>query len=222
MTTKINRVLFDYDGTLIIHDAENEARRVANILGLDEEQITEFKKRLSIFFTNYFTATNRKMTYDLYLRNIRKVIKPEEFGVTAEMFDDAIVENSKFTTTLANNAKETLEYLRDKGYQLCLFTNGFYNGQVASMKHKGIYDYFEKIYAWDDFYAKPDVRAFFRVLAGTEPEYNVMIGDSLKADIEPAKKLGIHTVGINMPNLDEVLIKPDWVITDLAELQVIL
>lgn len=222
MNTKIDRVLFDYDGTLIIHDAENEARRVADILSIDEEQIPEFKKRLSIFFTNYFTATNRKMTYSLYLRNIQKVIKPQDFGVTAEIFDAAIVENSKSTTTLASNAIETLEYLADKGYQLCLFTNGFYNGQVASMKHKGIYEYFEKIYAWDDFYTKPDVRAFFRALGGTAPEHNFMVGDSLRADIEPAKKLGIHTVGINMPVLDEVFIKPDWVITDLAELKNIL
>ena len=222
MNTKINRILFDYDGTLVIHDAENEAIRVATMLGLDEEQIPEFKRRLNLFFTNYFTATNRKMTYDLYLRNVRRVIFPEKFGTTAELFDAAITENSKLTTTLASNAKDTLEYLADKGYQLCLFTNGFYTGQVESMKHKGIYDYFEKIYAWDNFYAKPDKRAFLRALAGTEPEHNVMIGDSLRADIEPAKSLGIYTVGINMPDTTECYIQPDYVINNLAELRSVL
>ena len=222
MNTKINRVLFDYDGTLIIHDKENEAKQVAAILGLSLEQLPEFEKRLGLFFENYFTVTNRKMTYDLYLRNIRKVINPEEFGTTARQLDEAIGEKCKSTTSLAPNANEVLEYLAAKGYQLCLFTNGFYKGQVESMKLKGIYDYFEKIYAWDNFYAKPDRRAFIRALAGTEPENNVMIGDSLRADIEPAKSLGIYTVGINMPVSSEFYVKPDLVITDLVELKNIL
>lgn len=222
MNTKIDRVLFDYDGTLIIHDAENEAMQVASILGLGREQIGEFKIRLADFFQNYFTVNNRKMTKKLYLDNIQRVINPEMFGVTVKAVDEAIVEKSKYTTTLANNAKEVLEYLTERGYQLCVFTNGFYHGQTENMKYKGIYEYFEKIYTWDDFYTKPDIRAFYRALARTAPERNVMVGDSLRADIIPAKELGMYTVGINMPVLDEVLIKPDWVITDLVELKNIL
>ena len=223
MTTNINRVLFDYDGTLIIHDAENEGRRVVNMLGAGEEQINEFEKRLSIFFAHYFSVTNRKMTYELYLANLEKVINPMElFGVSVVALDEAMKENCKQTTTLANNAKETLEYLVGKGYQLCVLTNGFYSDQVDDMKRKGIFEYFEKVYAWDNFYTKPDRRAFIRALAGTEPVHNVMIGDSLRADIEPAKKMGIYTVGINMPNLAEVYMSPDTVITDLSEIKTIL
>lgn len=223
MTTKIDRVLFDYDGTLIIHDKENEGKQVGSLLGLKEEQMPEFERRLGIFFEKCYSLNNRKMTRAIYLMNMENVIRPSrDFGVTVKQLYDAIMENSKKTTMLANNAISTLEHLVSKGYQLCLFTNGFYDEQIESMKYKGIYEYFEKVYAWDGFYTKPDKRAFFRALAGTNPENNVMIGDSLSADIAPAKEFGMYTVGINISRFGDSNIHPDVVITDLSELKVIL
>lgn len=223
MITTINRILFDYDGTLIIHDKENEGRQVAKLLGIHEDQIPEFEGRLAVYFEKYYVVNDCKMTYDIYLRNLDAAIWPYEvFGVTARQLDEAIRENSKVSTKLASNAEETLEYLASKGYQICLFTNGFYDAQTDNMKYKGIFEYFDKIYAWDDFYTKPDRRAFIRALSGTNPKHNVMIGDSLTADIAPAKAMGIYSVGINVGNAHESAIKPDLLISDLSELRTIL
>lgn len=222
MNTKFGRILFDYDGTLIIHDKENEGKQVAKLLNLGEWQTLEFEKRLRDYFTYHYVIHNRKITYDLHYANLQRVFRPEELGTTVKDINDAITENSIVTTTLANNAKQTLEYLVDKGYQLCVFTNGFYAGQVANMKHKGIYEYFEKVYAWDGFYAKPDERAYYKALANTDPKRNVMIGDTLATDIIPAKKLGIYTVGINLENQDITQGAPDVIISDLSELRQIL
>ena len=223
MITTVNRILFDYDGTLIIHDKENEGRKIASMLGIPEKKLPEFNRRLDIYFRKYYALDNSKMTYGIYLSNIDKAIRPYElFGVTAKQFDEAMVENAKHTTRLAANAIETLEYLVAKGYQLCILTNGFYVTQTESMKHKGIFEYFEKIYTWDDFYTKPDRRAFLRALAGTNPKHNVMVGDSLRADIEPAKELGIYSVAINVGDLSKSSIMPDVQITDLSELRNIL
>jgi len=222
VNTKFSRILFDYDGTLIIHDKENEARQVANLLNFDEWQTQEFEKRLKDYLENHFVIHNRKITYDLHHANLQKVFRPEEFGVTVEQIDEAINQNSIFSTKLANNAIETLEYLAQQGYQLCVFTNGFYAVQVANMKRKGIFEYFEKVYAWDGFYAKPDERAYFRALGKTEPTRNVMIGDTITTDIIPAKKLGMYTIGINLDNQRLTRVCPDKVITDLSELRQIL
>lgn len=218
MNTRFSRILFDYDGTLIIHDKLNEGRQVGSLLGLNEEKMIEFEKRLKDFFENHFTVKKRKITYDVHYQNIDRFIRPNDFGITAKQLDDAITQNSKISTSLASNAEAVLEYLKQRGYELCVFTNGFYKGQIENMKYKGIYDYFEKIYAWDDFYPKPDLRAFYRALAKTDPKYNVMIGDTLEADIVPAKKLGIYTVGINLESKSMSIINPDAVISDLADL----
>ena len=223
MITTINRILFDYDGTLIIHDKENEGRKIASMLDIPEKKLPEFNRRLDLFFRKYYVLDDCKMTYEIYLSNIDKAIRPYDlFGVTAKQFDEAMRENAKYTTQLAPNAKETLEYLVDRGYQLCLLTNGFYDSQTESMKYKGIFEYFEKIYAWDDVYTKPNRKAFLRALAGTEPKHNVMVGDSLRADIQPAKALGIYSVAINAGDLSNSSIVPDMQITDLSELKNIL
>lgn len=222
MNTRFSRILFDYDGTLIIHDKENEGRQVAKLLGLDEWQAIEFEKRLRDYLENHFVLHNVKITRQAYYKNLQKVFRPEEIGSTVKDIIEAISANSIASTKLADNAKETLDYLATRGYQLCVFTNGFYKGQVANMKSKGIYEYFEKVYAWDDFYAKPDERAYYRALAKTDPAQNVMIGDSIFTDIMPAKKLGIYTIGINLEGIDTTQIMPDATITNLSELRQIL
>lgn len=226
MTTKFNRILFDYDGTLIIHDADKQGVRIAEILDIDYELIPEFNNRLKVFFESpevrkYYVG--RKMTYELYYNIMEIVVGPlDKFGITAKQLDEAITEKSVNYARLAPNAIESLEYLKNKGYEICLFTNGFLKCQAGGMKKYGIYDYFERIYAWDGFYAKPDVRALRRALDGTEPIRNVMVGDDLISDIETAKKCGVYTIGINMRKVQGVKTRPDVIITDLADLKKIL
>jgi len=222
VNTRFNRILFDYDGTLIIHDKENEGRQVSKLLGLNEWQTVEFEKRLRDYLENHFVLHGVKITKRAHYENLQNVFRPEEIGTTVKAIDDAITENSIVSTKLANNAKVTLEYLASRGYQLCVFTNGFYSGQVANMKYKGIYDYFEKIYAWDDFYAKPDKRAYQRALEKTAPSDNVMIGDTFATDILPAHEAGIYTIGINFDRKDLAPGLPDVIISDLSELMNIL
>ena len=223
VNTKFSRILFDYDGTLIIHDKANEGEQIATILGLPKWQVAEFEARLTKYFSSGYTIYGKKVTYDHHYGNLERQMGPlEEFGITAKQLDDAITEKSIRCARLAQGAKETLEYLASKGYQLCLFTNGFYKGQVENMKYKGIYEYFEKVYAWDNFYAKPDKRAFMRALGNTSAMNTVMIGDSLHADIIPAKQMGIYTVGINLGTQDLTEDRPDKVISNLSELRQIL
>ena len=218
MNTKFSRILFDYDGTLIIHDKENEGKQIAKLLGLNEWQTIEFEKRLKDYLENHFVLHNVKITRKAYYANLQNVFRPEEIGSTVKAIDEAINEKSIVSTKLANNAIETLEYLAERGYELCVFTNGFYRVQVGNMMHKDIYKYFNRIFAWDDFYAKPDERAFCRALARTDPSQNVMIGDTMATDIIPAKKMGIYTIGINLENQTVTSGCPDRVITDLSEL----
>lgn len=225
MTTKFNRILFDYDGTLIVHDKENEGKLIGQMLNLPEEQIEEFVKRIDHFFGTAYGKryyANKKMTYKLYYSIMNIMMKPWDFGLTVEAIDAAINEKSKYDSVIEPTAKSTLEYLSKKGYQLCVFTNGFLYPQTDNMKYKGIYEYFDRIYAWDDQYAKPDIRAFERALAGTDPQNNIMIGDSLTSDILPAKSLGIYTIGINTSSNSSVDIKPDKCIKTLSQLKRIL
>lgn len=225
MTTKFNRILFDYDGTLILHDKENEGRQIAEILNISEDKIPEFSRRLKCYFGTPFGRTcykNKKMNYTLHNDILDIVIDPTEFGITVKELDEAINNKSIYGSALEPTAIETLEYLTEKGYQLCVFTNGFLAPQVENMKYKGIYKYFERVYAWDDYYAKPDKRALIRALDRTNPDKNIMVGDSLSNDIAPAKKLGVYTVGINIGEYKHQRELPDKIINTLSELKTFL
>ena len=59
-------------------------------------------------------------------------------------------------------------------------------------------------------------------MGGTDPQNNIMVGDSLTNDIAPAKALGIYTVGINTSQNEHEGVIPDMVIETLSELKTIL
>jgi FMN phosphatase YigB (HAD superfamily) len=210
MSTKFKRVLFDYDGTILIHKSEEQGKLIASDLGLNEEQSEVFAHQLDYFFHNqkYFYI-NKKVTYGLYLTAmVHYVPCILEYGLDPEQVDIAICENNKVHSELAEGVKDTLEYLMDKGYKLCLVTNGFMKQQVDNMKHNGIFDYFECIYTWDNAYAKPDKRFIERVIAGTKPEENVLVGNDLISDIAMANKAGVFSIGFNLTNVPGLDVKP--------------
>ena len=224
MCTKFKRVLFDYDGTILIHKSEEQGKSIAEDLNLTGEQIDVFAKQLDNFFHNQkFFYNNKKVTYVTYLMAMVHYMPCIlDFGLDPEEVDQAICENNKKQSELAPGVRETLTYLRDKGYTLCLVTNGFMKQQVENMIFNGIYDYFERIYTWDNTYAKPDKRFMERVLMDSKPEDNVYVGNDLISDIAMAQRAGVFTVGFNIIPVPGLRVKPDVEIATFDTLMKIL
>lgn len=225
MSIKFKRILFDYDGTILIHKNEEQGERIAKVLGLDENQTKIFSVQLADFFANQkYYYKGKKVTYELYYRAFAHYVPCiHDFGLTAERVDDAINYNNLTHSVLADGAKQTLEYLKERGYMICLMTNGFAREQIANMKYNKIYDYFDRIYTWDNCYAKPDLRFMYRVLDGTNPKDNVVIGNDVVSDIMMAKNAGVFTIGFNLTTPNEVeAVKPDVEIVSFSTLMKIL
>ena len=221
---KFRRIVFDFDGTLIIHDKKEEAIQIARILNIKEELIPEFKRRLDSFFlseTYKEVFFNRRVTEELYLRMIDTLINPTiSFNVTNLMVYEAMCKKAMFFSVLPDSIKDLLNYLYEKGYELCVLTNGFYKPQYEILKYTGLNNYFNRFYAWDNFYAKPDKRAFYRTVGSLEPREVIMIGDDLLNDIKPAKEIGMYTIGYKVKDNEKV--KPDLIISSYKELLTIL
>ena len=226
MNTRLNRILFDFDGTLILHNKQNEGMEIATLLDIPIELQPEFSRRLQNFFSSsqnkkYFSRY--RVTYELYLEALEGIMGPlTDFNVSPKQVVEAIDTKAKYYSILATGAVETLEYLKGKGYTMAVFTNGFYDMQMDILKYKGLDQYFYKLFAWDNFWAKPHKRAFERALDGTDPIYNVMIGDDPLNDIKPAKELGMLTVGINFRVKTTEKTKPQRMINKLTDLMKIL
>lgn len=110
-----------------------------------------------------------------------------------------------------------------KKYDLYIASNGELEIQKHKLKRAGLMQYFKDLYISDEIgYLKPDHRFFETMLAraGCEPESALMIGDSIKADIEGAAAAGMDTCLIDYHKADRSSLEgaPTFIIDTLPEL----
>ncbi len=214
----INRVIFDLDNTLIKHHFEREHVLIAKHIGL--EGSTEFEKQLDNMFSNNLNyLKNIKVTKEYFCHVIEELMPIlKKVGKTGEELLDII--DKYHSGTLMEGADELLEYLHESGYQIVAFTNWFGDYQFKILKKLGIDKYFERMYSWDDYYAKPHHQAMIRALGGTEPCKNVMIGDDVRGDVILPKSCGIKAIGFNVNySVYKKDIKADADVTHLLDIK---
>jgi putative hydrolase of the HAD superfamily len=119
---------------------------------------------------------------------------------------------------------EILSYLKNKGYQLHLITNGFDITQKSKLEHSQLTDFFVEVITSEASQAlKPSKEIFDYAISkcGTCCEESIMIGDNLDADIQGGINAGMDTIFVNHLNI-EPHIKPTYTIHHLKELEQIL
>jgi len=192
----VTRVIFDLDNTLIKHDFEKLNDTLANRFEVEDRET--FKKQFSCMLLGHSAFLKKRIvTYDYFtklIENMMPILKSLKINGA-----DILEANDRYHTgSLMEGAEEILEYLCGKGYQIVAATNWFYQYQLNILNKLGISDYFERIYAWDDYYAKPNHFAMIKALDGTDEKSNIMIGDSAETDVKFAKNAGVKVIGLNV------------------------
>ena len=125
--------------------------------------------------------------------------------------------------------EESLELVKDlaKNYRLTIITNGLCAVQDNRIKKSVIAEYFEDIVVSEEIgVSKPNPEIFQHALNNINyPHKNkvLMVGDSLRSDIQGGINFGIDTCWFNPGlNLNETGIEPTYTISDLTELKEIL
>lgn len=101
--------------------------------------------------------------------------------------------------TMFEDAYETLDWLRERGYALGCVTNRVFGGPrfVEEMRELRLDTYFGTTVVSCDFgYMKPHARIFEQALSelGVGAHEAMMVGDSLRADVEASQALGMTAV----------------------------
>ena len=101
--------------------------------------------------------------------------------------------------TMFPDAFETLDWLRNRGIRIGCVTNRVFGGPrfAEELRELGLDRYFESTAVSCDLgYMKPHPRIYEHVLAemGVEPAEVVMVGDSLRADVQASQALGMTGV----------------------------
>ena len=192
----VKRIIFDLDNVVIKHNQIVEAEETGDAIGIIENE--RFKAQLAFMYSSINEYIKDTIVTEDILAETIEFLMPilKENGKTGKQLIAAI--NSGDTSCLMEDADEILQYLYSKGYQIVALTNWFYRYQVHVLERLNIFDYFDRVYAWDGYYAKPNRLAVIRALGNTNPLNNVLIGDDPISDIVPANKCGIHTIGFNI------------------------
>ena len=136
-----------------------------------------------------------------YLRKHRFYDTFLHFGIDneelAQYFEKHFLDEIINFNELIPQTIEVLEYLKEKGYQLHVVSNGFHEVTNRKVEKSGLKKYFETVTSAEDAHAmKPDERIFEYSLnlANAEKAESIFIGDDWVADVKGAQNFGLDII----------------------------
>lgn len=203
----IKTILFDFDGTLV-----------------DTNEL----------IYHSFAYTFKKFGYSFSKEEIMQFNGPplaQTFSeLNPELADDMIrtyrEHNHKYHeqyVKLFPNVKETLEVLKEKGFELGVVTAKMREGVELGMEITGIGPYFDTIVTIDDvIHPKPHPEPVKKALErlDAEPETAIMVGDNYH-DIVAGNKAGTKTAGVAWSLRGKEYLKkynPTYILDDMTDL----
>lgn len=121
------------------------------------------------------------------------------------------------------NLYETLSVLKNKSYKIGVISNTCYYEEIMKdcFKKANIYQFIDAFtFSYPIKIAKPNKQIYkiamrkFNII----PPQAVMIGDSLKNDIEPAIELDMKTIWLNQNGSTNKLVNPNFEISNICEI----
>jgi putative hydrolase of the HAD superfamily len=223
-------LFFDLDHTLWDFEANSRQtlQELYHTLGLAGRGVTDFDH-----FHKQYIVHNDKL-WDRYRNGFIKVdeLRWKRMWLTlldfkigdeplARRMGEEFLEALPTRNILFPYTVEILTYLRGKGYQLHLITNGFQKTQHSKLEYSGLSGFFGEVITSEGSNSlKPNKEIFeyaFRV-AGAEPAESIMLGDSIEVDIQGAINAGIDQVYVNHLGVAPA-IKPTYMVSSLKELE---
>lgn len=161
---------------------------------------------------------------EVNLGRFREFFKTVGFsGASPQEVHQAYQEELAHTWFFQQDALETLEELRRRGFRQYAVTNGNVRVQHTKLVESGLKAYFDAAFISEELgAAKPDPAFFdavFAALPGVFREECLMIGDSLSADILGANRAHLRCVWFN-PRREENRLgaRPDYEVDHLREI----
>lgn len=214
MFEDVKTIVFDYDGTL--HNSAKiyiyGFRKVLDMLV--EAGETTFRDYSDEEITKWLGLTAQEM-WDDFMPTLSQEKKNFYSKKVGEYMHEKIMNNE---AELYEGALETLQYLKDKGYNVLYLSNcgpDFMN-MHADCFH--LRDYFDHMYCTGDYNMAPKYEIFDHIKEEYPGEY-LVVGDRFK-DIEIADYHKVYTAGALYGfGSREELAPADLLINDIRELK---
>lgn len=184
----IKRIIFDIDNTLL--DTYKDCIGTYNKY-IKNNKLTITAKDIYDMFEEYEISNGNYLKKDLS----NFISKKYNINYTEQELDNLLDLYSNYSTLINDNTINILEYLSKK-YEIVALTNWYKDIQYKRLEKTNISKYFMNIYGIEDG-KKPNPEAFKKAIGNNLYNECVMIGDSIKSDIEIPIKLGMKTIYYN-------------------------
>ena len=178
------RLIFDLDNTLIIWQDKykNAIKKAIEHYNLNVDYL-----EVNDLIEKY------ESSYSRYDKKVLLNFINDKFNLNLNLdFIDYWLHELGFMSDVSKDNIETLKYLSKK-YELVILTNWFKETQIERLKNAKIYEYFKEVYGGDE-YMKPSKESYYIALGDKSIEECIMIGDSIKIDLEGAEKINLDTI----------------------------
>lgn len=216
----IKAIIFDLDNTLIDfmtmkREAIKSAVKAMIKTGLKLDEKESYRK---LMITYLKLGIESDIAFQEFLKN--ELGKIDEKMLAAAI--NAYLKTKSRFLKLYPNVKPTLRDLKRKGFQLVIVTDAPKVKAYQRLLAMDIEKYFDFVIGFEDTGKRKKTELPLRMAIEKlklNPEEVIMVGDSIKRDVLPAKKLNVQTVLAKygaQEKLDKI--KPDFEINDIKEL----
>ncbi|MDR2937658.1 MAG: YjjG family noncanonical pyrimidine nucleotidase [Prevotellaceae bacterium] len=230
-TKKYQHVFFDLDRTLwdFEKNSEQTLREMYeqySLLSLQFVDIQEFiriyKRINELMWSEYHRGniTKEQLRHQRFYQTLKA--KNIDNSDLADKLDAQYISESPKKTVLMPQARETLEYLKQKNYHLHIITNGFNEVQFVKLRSCAIDNFFDSVTTSEAACSqKPNARIFEYAMQPlhTQKSSCIMVGDDWENDIVGAKNFGCAQVFYNPERKKAGTFTPTKEVKNLAELK---
>lgn len=192
---KIERFIFDLDGTLLFGNYQKEQEYFKDKLKDDADLFLEQLFPLLNQYEKTFPRYNVNQLATFLTVNSKALI-------TSDIVEGWIEVNRDMEDKIEDNAIEVLEYLKSKNKSIAVLTNWFKKTQLSRLENSGILPYIDDIYG-GEIYLKPNIESYLNAMGKYKIDECIMIGDTLEKDYLGPKRIGMEAIYYNPNGIEE-------------------
>ncbi len=197
---QITTLLLDFDGTLVDYEETSKMalRQLFQEKGIPRTSWKKAKLHYKTINDELWGMFEKNLIGLKELRNTRfqKLIELYNINEIAEKMDQIYLEFLIKKTEINNRTMQNLKELKESGFKLFIVTNGIHFVQERRIIKNKLLEIIEGFVTSESIGSpKPEKAMFLHAIqkVQTNPSQTLMIGDSYKADIIGAERLGIKT-----------------------------
>ena len=220
---KYTTLYFDLDNTILDFSAAeyNAIRKLLELYNLPvtQEVISTYSNINKMWWESFERGEIEKN--QIFAGRFRDLLAYFNFKGDPEQMGESYFEFLSYGFDSIEGAQEVLKNLKEKGYTICITTNGVSRTQYRRIDGCGLKQYFDYIFVSEDAkHQKPEKEYFDYVMANT-PEKDkskiLVIGDSESSDILGGINFGVDTCWFN-PNNKPATLKSTYEIANILHI----